>query len=189
MKQFKSFFFKTLLASLVLTQFTTACIRVKKEPEVKEKKFVNLESFHVVGYSLKTSFEDEKHTDDIEKLWAQLEENFDALLFHSRADDNIYVVMFNYKKQGMDGFEVLFGYKVKNPPANLKSKYASIKIPTSNYFSKKVDGTNEEDVLKTWENIIESVPERNFKYDFEVYSFDDEFEISTIEIFTSVDDK
>lgn len=189
MKNINFYVITIILSSLLLMQFTTACVRMDKKPESEEKKNTKIEEFNVVGYSLKTSLENDKYVNDLESLWNKLEEGFDAKLFHSRADDNIYVVMFNYQGEGLEKFEVTLGYKVKNPAANLKDKFASVKVPSSKYFLKKVDGNDSEDVLKTWGNIIESDAELNYKYNFEVYSFDDDFEITTIEIYTSVDDK
>jgi len=187
MKQFKSFFFKTLLASLVFTQFTTACVMVKKEPEVEKKEFVNLESFHIVGYSLRTSYEDEKHANDIEKLWNHLEENFDAQLFHSRANDKIYVVTYNFTEiNGTESFDVLLGYKVDNPSSSLKSKFISVKIPSSRYYKQLVKGTSEGSVVKAWEQIFKTDINRSYKYDFEAYSFNKDFEMENVEIFVSV---
>ena len=177
----------TMLLLLFLAQFTTACVKFNKNEEATTDNFVKVDSFWVVGYSLKSSFENDAYEKDVEKLWKHLEEEFDAKLFHSRANDRIYVVTYNYKEDnGKERFEVLLGYKVTKPTSSLKSKFASVKIPSQKYYQATASGTTEEEVVKTWQKIFMTVENRSYAYDFEAYSLDDDFEVTKIEIFTSV---
>lgn len=186
MRFVQSSIFITVLAILFSSYLTTACVRIKNDNQNDKGEIVEKNSLYILGFSLKTSFTNDQVEKDVEKLWKYFEEDFDAQLFHSRADDKMYMVMFNYEENESGNFEILLGYNVKNPHSKLKSKYASAKIPKGKYFHKIIDGTSEEDVAEAWNEIFTSEIKRSFEHDFEVYSFDSDFEINKVEIFTSV---
>lgn len=128
---------------------------------------VTLDSFHVVGYSIRTT--PQQAMQDIGALWQQCQA--EQLLAHipHKASHDILAVYYAYESDHLAPYSYMIGSKVtqidRYPPGA-----TSLTIPSSHFTVFTAKGAFPQSLVATWKDIWEAGIDRTFTYDFEVYN-------------------
>lgn len=130
-----------------------------------------LDSFKVVGISVRTTNENGQAGKDISFLWNKFfEENISAKI-PTKISDEIYSVYTHYEKDHTKPYTTILGYKVKDSEP-IPEDLVAIAINSSNYKVFTAKGKLSEGIVfKEWQNIwnINNDLNRSFTSDFEIY--------------------
>lgn len=143
-----------------------------------------LKAFKVVGYSRTVKYDDIKSLEKtVEELWKELY-NKD---FSSKVDlaesDKVYQVYSGYD-QAKGQMTITLGYKVKSDKAPAGTNLISIKDGT--YYKQALSGQTSDYDGDGWEQVMELMQMRSADAkDFEVYTFDSNYEVKSINMFIS----
>ncbi len=131
---------------------------------------LKLNSFKLIGLKLphKTTNKDGKSAIDCGNLWQKFEtQNFKDQI-PDKINNNIYAVYFDYVGDYNAPFSYFIGCKVpmKTPtPEGLDY----LLIPSKNYKKFTAKGVMPQCISNAWKHIWDTVTERAYLYDFEVY--------------------
>jgi len=130
-----------------------------------------LDSFKVIGISVRTTNENGQAGKDISFLWNKFfEENIFAKI-PNKISDEIYSVYTHYEKDHTKPYTTILGYKVKNSEPVIEGLVEKV-IDTSHYKIFTAKGKLSEGVVfKEWQNIwnLNDKLNRSFTSDFEIY--------------------
>lgn len=132
-----------------------------------EEKF--LESFEIIGISVKTTNENDQAMEDIGKLWERfISENIIEKI-PNKLSTEVYSIYTEYESDYRGAYTTVLGCKVEkgiNPPEGL----LKITIPSAKYaeFLAKGDVTKGA-VYEAWNTIWNSDLDRKYTADFEIY--------------------
>jgi predicted transcriptional regulator YdeE len=149
------------------------------------KEFI--ESFNVIGISVKTCNTDGSAAKDIPALWEKFAgERLDEKI-PNRMDDAVYCIYTDYEGDFQHPYVTILGCKVSSfdeVPEGMISKI----IPTSKYEKIKLEGNISGDAIyDAWTKIWASDLNRSYLADFEVYSAEQcQSENPSVDIYVSV---
>ncbi|MES2763252.1 MAG: GyrI-like domain-containing protein [Bacteroidota bacterium] len=128
-----------------------------------------IESFKIVGISVRTTNENRQAMKDIPFLWNKFfTENIKDKI-PNRINDDLYCVYTHYEKDHTQPYTTILGYKVKADDA-LPEDLVAIAIEAHNYKVFSASGKASENfVYKEWLNIWNADIDRAFTSDFEIY--------------------
>ncbi len=147
-----------------LSQNTDEPLMISLEYTVKQA-----ERIYLVGISVETSLENDRHLNDIRSLWErQARENLFGDIPND-ADNQIYIAYtdYNFGNNG-SSFTVVMGRRVTNLDS-IPAGFISLTIPEARYAVIEVSGNLEENVPRTWIEIEEKKLSRTYTTDLEVY--------------------
>ncbi|MBL7937083.1 MAG: AraC family transcriptional regulator [Bacteroidia bacterium] len=129
-----------------------------------------LESFKVIGISVRTTNENGQATKDIPFLWNKFFiENISEKIPHKESED-LYCLYTHYEKDHTTPYTTILGYKVKLSEPVPEGLVAKI-IDSTNYKVFSAKGKIAEGfVFKEWQKIWNLTINRSFTSDFEVYN-------------------
>ncbi|AOW21969.1 GyrI-like domain-containing protein [Urechidicola croceus] len=150
------------------------------------KKLSSIESFNIIGISVRTINSGGQAGIDIKKLWDKwFSENCSSKISNKMNDDiiNLYT---DYDSDEYGYYTTIVGNKVtdlESIPEGFVGKY----IPATNYEKFISKGKLPECVLNTWETIWKSKNNRIYIADFDVYRLEEmNPENAIVETFVSV---
>jgi predicted transcriptional regulator YdeE len=128
---------------------------------------MNLDSFSVIGISLRTSNLDEQSSEQIGQLWARFKSENLAAKIPNQLNSDIYCIYSDYEPD--QSYAVTLSCRVSTlefVPRGMVSKI----IPATTYRVYTSVGKIPDAVIATWEHIWQdrNIP-RSFVADFEVY--------------------
>ncbi len=126
----------------------------------------DLESFDVVGVSIKTS--NETASEDINALWERFFKESVGQMVENRADDIIYAVYSDYEGDHTKPYRFTIGYKIDGEP-NLDGSLTHVNVKAAPYAMMSAAGEQPKALIETWTAIWQSDLDRRFETDFEVY--------------------
>lgn len=130
---------------------------------------LQMDSFQIIGISVRTSNEDGKAKKDIGELWAQfMSENIFEKIPNVK-DETIYAVYTDYEGDHTKPYTTILGYKVSTLneiPVGMVGKL--IERSTYTKFTAKGDLTANA-VIDQWLKIWNMNIDRTYKADFETY--------------------
>lgn len=131
---------------------------------------VNLESFKIVGITVRTTNQNGKSAKDIMELWQRYYSENISSLIPNKIDEDIYSVYTDYKSDYKADYTTILGHRVsslESIPAALEGR----EFGGGNYLEFKAKGIRPLSVFNTWQDIWVRDKELNRKYtaDFEVY--------------------
>ena len=128
-----------------------------------------MESFHIIGLSVKTTNENGQSAKDIPVLWNQFMSKQIASKIPNKLEDSIYCLYTNYEEDHMAPYTTLLGCKV-NSLADIPEGMKGMTFSSGNYqkFNTKGDLTQGL-VYNEWLKIWNLELSRAYSVDFEVY--------------------
>lgn len=134
-----------------------------------EYKDITLESFTIVGISVRTTNKDSKSLTDIGALWNKFFQEQIIATIPNKVSDEIYCMYTEYESNFQGEYTTILGCKVSTAdylPEGLVAK----QIPESKYRLYRSEGKIPDCVGKTWMHIWQSPDtERKYEADFDVY--------------------
>lgn len=128
-----------------------------------------LESFQVIGLSVRTSNEDGRATKDIPELWNQFFTSGALEKIPNRQDDTLYCIYTDYEKDHTRPYTTVLGCRVENLN-EVPEGMTGLTIGAGQYQQYPLKGNlNEGLVYVQWTEIWQSSLDRSFAADFEVY--------------------
>lgn len=140
--------------------------------------------FYVVGKQKTVAFGDERQmAAATERLWTALYDNdFSGQLAELVDPSNVYLVYSNYN-EAKETVQLTLGYQV-NGLRNVPDGLVGVKVPANEFlvFPMSTNGSGER-AEEGWEELENLLPYRQeSSADFEVYSFDENFNITKAEL-------
>jgi predicted transcriptional regulator YdeE len=130
-----------------------------------------LESFKVIGISVRTTNENGQAGKDIPFLWGKFFEENISEKIPNKLSDEIYSVYTHYEKDHTKPYTTILGYKVKDTEPVPEGLVAKV-IDTTHYKVFTAKGKQSEGfVFKEWQTIwnLNDELNRSFTSDFEIY--------------------
>ena len=129
-----------------------------------------LDSFKIVGISVRTTNENGQAIKDIPFLWNKFFEENISDKIPNKLNDELYCVYTHYEKDHTKPYTTILGYKVNsNEPTPEGLVARSIDSASYKIFTAK-GKLSEGFVFKEWQTIWNSDIPRSFTSDFEIYS-------------------
>jgi predicted transcriptional regulator YdeE len=129
----------------------------------------NLETFYIIGLSVRTSNENNQAATDIPALWERFTAEGISSKVTNKLSEEIYSLYTDYEKDHTKPYTTVLGYKVKDLNAIPEGLTGAI-VPGKNFevftaFGKLSDGI----VYKQWIDIWNMPLNRAYSGDFEIY--------------------
>jgi predicted transcriptional regulator YdeE len=129
----------------------------------------HIDSFFIVGISVRTTNQNNQAATDIGGLWQKFMEENIASKIPNKIDNTLYSVYCRYESDYTAPYTTLLGYKVSSIE-NIPDGFDYIKIADGNYQQFEAKGNLMEGaVYKTWVDIWNTDLPRAYTTDFEVY--------------------
>ncbi|WP_062059918.1 GyrI-like domain-containing protein [Aquimarina longa] len=128
-----------------------------------------IESFWIIGISVRTTNKNEQFAKDIPALWNTFMSEGVMHKIPNKLNDTIYGVYTDYESDHTEGYTTIIGYKVKNLDI-IPEGMSSVQIKESTYirFTAKGD-LNKNVIYNKWKDIWKLDLNRAYTTDFEVY--------------------
>ncbi len=134
-------------------------------------KRINLDTFKVIGFSIRTTPKDGQDIKDIGNLWEKfLKENLLDKI-PNKENNEILAIYHNYQSDHLEPYSYTIGAKVSivnEVPKDMEL----LNIPPSQYTVFTAEGVFPKCLIETWKEIWTQNTNRAFSYDFEVYDED-----------------
>ena len=127
-----------------------------------------MESFKIIGISVRTIYRDNQAQADINDLWNLWYSENIASRIPNKVSDNLYNMYTDYESDENGYYTCILGYSVSSLdsiPKGLIGKY----IPKSSYKEFISKGKLPDCVIKTWETIWGLKFNRSYIADFDLY--------------------
>lgn len=133
-------------------------------------KIIKVESFFIVGVSVRTTNENQQAANDIPKLWGRFFAENIMEKIPNKIDRTIYCVYTGYEKDHTKPYTTVLGCKVENLD-NVPDGFVGIVIQKGSYHTFTASGKLSDGitVFKKWVEIWNTNLKRTFTTDFEVY--------------------
>lgn len=131
---------------------------------------ITIDSFKIIGISIRTTNKENKATKDIGNLWGKFySENIIAKI-QNRISDDIFSVYTDYKNNFQDEYTIIIGVLVPNLD-NIPEGMIGREFPTDNFKEFDVNGSLPGALIDTWREIwhLDNELQRKYSYDFELY--------------------
>ncbi len=133
-------------------------------------KTEQLNSFSIIGISVKTSNEPGKAEIDIPQLWQQFMSNQVVQKIPNKIDDTIYAVYTHYEGDYTKPYTTVIGCKVTTA-ASIPDGMIEVVIQQSNYYVHTAKGNLMDGIVfNAWLSIWQMPLKRSYRADFEVYN-------------------
>jgi predicted transcriptional regulator YdeE len=130
---------------------------------------INLDSFYIIGISVKTTNANNQAATDIGGLWQKFISENVATEIPNKIDENVYSVYCRYESDYTAPYTTLLGCKVSSIE-NMPEGLDFIEIAEGNYEQFEAKGNLMEGVVyKKWVDIWNTDLPRAYTTDFEVY--------------------
>jgi predicted transcriptional regulator YdeE len=130
---------------------------------------VNIESFKVIGISVRTTNENNQSGQDIPILWNRFKSEDILEKIPNKIDNTIYCIYTDYENDHTKPYTTILGCKVSTL-ADISNEFTGITFEKANYSKRTVKGNLMEGIVyNEWIKIWNSDLPRNFTSDFEVY--------------------
>jgi predicted transcriptional regulator YdeE len=127
-----------------------------------------LESFYVIGISVRTTNANGKSLKDIGELFGRFMSQNLIQKIPNKISHDIYCIYTEYESDFNAPYTTLIGCKVSSAE-DIPEGFTSKIIPASKYQVYKSIGNLSESLGKTWESIWSSEMERRYSADFDIY--------------------
>ncbi len=128
-----------------------------------------IQTFNVVGISVKTTNENEQSSKDIPALWQKFMEEGIHEKITNKLDNSIYCIYTDYEKDHTKPYTTILGCKVSTLK-DIPQEMAGITFEEAEYFKQTVKGNLMEGIVyDAWTKIWNSDLNRAFTADFELY--------------------
>ena len=127
-----------------------------------------LEAFHIIGISVRTTNQEGKSQKDIGELFGNFFQNRLIEKIPNRETDDIYCMYTEYENDFNGLYTTIIGCKVTSLE-DIPSGFIGKAIPTTKYLVYTSVGKLPESVGKTWGEIWQSDINRSYVADFDVY--------------------
>lgn len=128
-----------------------------------------LDSFHLVGISIRTTNQHQKAAQDIPALWQRFMQENIAAKIPNKIEETIYCAYTEYEGDHNQPYTTLIGCQVsdlKEVPAGMKA----VEVPAGQYQQYTSKGKLSDGIIiNQWFKIWEADLERTYQTDFEVY--------------------
>jgi predicted transcriptional regulator YdeE len=133
-------------------------------------KKITLDSFKIVGISVRTTNQEGRSANDLMELWQRFYSENISSKISNKTDNNIYSVYTDYESDYTAGYTALIGHKVSSIDI-IPEELASREFKGGNYFVFEAKGKIPAAVVNKWQEIWDNNEELNRSYtaDFEVY--------------------
>jgi predicted transcriptional regulator YdeE len=129
----------------------------------------NINTFSIVGMSVRTSNENGQAGTDIPALWNKFLSENGPQQISNKIDSTLYCVYTEYEKDHTKPYTTVLGCRVENLDA-VPFGMIGLQIETGAYLKRTAQGNlNEGIVFSAWNDIWSSDLPRHFTTDFEVY--------------------
>lgn len=129
----------------------------------------NITKFSVIGIEVRTTNENGQSSKDIPALWNTFMAEGILEKIPNKVDATLYCIYTDYEKDHTKPYTTLLGCKVQHLDEIPKGMCGKI-IEAGNYDKRTVTGNIHQGlVFNEWLNIWNSLLNRNFKADFEIY--------------------
>src|SRR3982751_4666784 len=133
-------------------------------------KKTQIESFGVLGITVRTTNENEQSSRDISALWAKFMSEEIAGQIPGKIEDTIYCVYTDYEKDFTKPYTTLLGCKVVSKPAVIPGGMSYREIAVGTYTQYTCKGNLSQGIVfDAWMEIWASTVQRKYTADFEVY--------------------
>lgn len=133
------------------------------------KKTQIIETFDIIGISVRTSNHDNMAIKDIPALWQRFVEENVAANIPNKIDDTLYCVYTNYEGDFTQPYDTILGCKVSSLD-EIPQGMISHTITGGSYQAFLAEGNLQQGaVVNTWKEIWASPIARSYTSDYEVY--------------------
>lgn len=131
---------------------------------------VNLQSFKIIGISVRTTNQNGKSANDMMDLWQRFYAENISSVIPNKTDNDIYSVYTDYVSDYTADYTTILGHRVSSLE-NIPEGFEGREINGGNYHEFKAKGKRPLTVFNTWQEIWVKDKELRRKYtaDFEVY--------------------
>ena len=129
---------------------------------------ITLEQFSVIGIAIRTTNQDGQSQKDIGQLWQNFFQNNILDQIPNKVSSDIYCIYTDYESDANGAYTTLLGCKVSSLD-NIPDGMVGKNIPETAYRLYKSSGKIPEAVLNTWFHIWQSLINRLYLADFDVY--------------------
>lgn len=135
-----------------------------------KREEVVLETFTIVGISVRTTNQNHKSQEDIAKLWESFFLNGVVQTIPNKVSNDIYCIYTDYESDYTGKYTTIIGYKVSSIEGIPTNKNLIIKdFPECKYYKYISEGELPYAVGKTWAHIWQSDIDRAYIADFDIY--------------------
>ncbi len=128
-----------------------------------------IQTFNVIGISVKTTNENEQSSKDIPALWQKFMEQGIHEKIPNKLDNSIYCIYTNYEKDHTKPYTTILGCKVATLK-DIPQEMLGITFEEAEYFKQTVNGNLMQGIVyNAWTKIWNSDLNRAFTADFELY--------------------
>lgn len=127
----------------------------------------HLPTFNIVGIGIKTTNEEGRAANDINKLWQRFYNESIIDQIPAKEGKEVYAVYWGYEGDHTKPYNLTIGCKTS--AAEINESLEKVTIPAAQYASFAAHGEQPKALIETWETIWKSDLQRNFKTDIEVY--------------------
>ena len=130
---------------------------------------VKINSFKIIGISIRTSNKEGQSMQDIPKLWEQFMANQTATKIPNKLNNNIVAVYTNYDSDHTEGYDTILGCQVATLE-NIPEGMIGTTFEGGSYTKYLAKGDLTQGVVyNTWAHIWEEKIDRIYTADFEIY--------------------
>lgn len=147
---------------------------------------MKLNSFYIIGITVRTINKDGQAGKDIKGLWDRFFKEQLLQKIPNKINTDLYNVYTNYESDHLNFYDCFLGCKVSSID-DVPEGMQSLTITTDNYKVYTSKGILPKVVLNTWESIWASSLKRTYNTDFDVYGKDAQNpEDAVVETFVSI---
>lgn len=129
----------------------------------------NLETFYIVGLSVRTSNENGQAATDIPALWERFMAEGISSKVRNKLSEEIYSLYTDYEKDHTKPYTTVLGYKVKDLD-NIPEGLTGVIVPGKTFEVFTASGKLSDGIVyNTWTSIWDMPLDRAYSGDFEVY--------------------
>lgn len=132
---------------------------------------MKIQSFYIIGISVRTTNENQQAAKDIPALWQKFMSENTIAQIPNKVDETLYCIYTDYEKDHTRPYTTILGCKVTSL-AEIPENMTGVTISEANYTKYVAKGDlNEGTVFNKWVEIWDDkLIERTFTADFEVYN-------------------
>lgn len=129
----------------------------------------HLESFFIIGISVRTGKENDQYATDIPALWGRFMGEGLSNKIPNKVAEEVYCAYTDYESDHNGAYTTVLGCKVSSLE-QIPEGFIGLAVPGGDYAGFTAKGNlNEGAVVQAWFNIWESDLDRCYATDFEVY--------------------
>lgn len=134
-----------------------------------EYKTVELDSFYIVGVSIRTTNANNQAQADIGKLWDRIFAENWAAKIPIKLSDEIYSTYLDYQSDYTAPYTYVLGFKVPDLE-NIPAGFEGFAIPAQAYHVYTAKGPIPQCIHETWMYIWHNETQRGYHADFEIFA-------------------